>query len=829
MTGPPIVTGLTEDEARRRLAVDGPNELPTAGPRRPWRIALEILREPMFGLLLAGGAIYVALGDLLGGIVLLVFASLSVSISVVQEIRSERVLDALRAMTSPRALVIRDGRRRRIPGREVVRGDVVLVAEGDRVPADGVLLEERDLLVDESMLTGESIAVAKQVGRLETEEMVRPGGENLSAIFSGSLVVRGTGVALVHATGPAAEIGRIGKSLASIDSATPRLSRETRRLVRLFALAGVTASVAAAVIYGLLRGSWLEAALAGIALGMSMLPEEFPLVLAVFMTMGAWRISQARVLTRRAAAIEALGAATVLCADKTGTLTQNRMSVAECVPATGLDAQQLLQWAALACAPEAFDPMDRAISQAAKPGADGRSLVRSYALSSNLLAVTQVWRLPELSSLLVAAKGAPEAIIELCHLDPEQAATIRSAIEELAKRGIRVLGVAHAEVSEGPLPETARGYALQWAGLVGLADPLRPEVPAAIAECRAAGIRVVMITGDYAATAQAIARSAGLMDASVVTGPELSRLSGAELAKRLAAVGVFARILPEQKLRIVQALQAGGEVVAMTGDGVNDAPSLKQADIGVAMGGRGTDVAREASSIVLLDDDFTSVVRTVRLGRRIYDNLCKAMGYIIAVHVPIAGIALLPLLTGLPLVLLPVHIAFLEMIIDPVCSIAFEAEHEEPDIMKRPPRAPDARLFSASLLASSMAQGVAALLATSAVYLFAVWRGLPEEDVRVLSFFTLVLSNLSLVIANRSYRGHPFDFVVGRNPVLLGIHLLTAVVLVFVVLLPQARTLFGFGVLHADDAVIVALAVGALGLALALIRPLRGVQDRRRI
>jgi Ca2+-transporting ATPase len=783
----------------------------------------------MFGLLLAGGAIYVALGDLLGGVVLLVFASLSVSISVVQEIRSERVLDALRAMTSPRALVIRDGERRRIPGREVVRDDVVLVSEGDRVPADGMLLEARDLLVDESMLTGESVAVAKRARRSDAEEIVRPGGDNLPVVFSGSLVVRGTGVALVQATGAAAEIGRIGKSLASIDSATPRLSQETRRLVRLFALAGVTASVAAAVIYGLLRGSWLDAALAGIALGMSMLPEEFPLVLAVFMTMGAWRISQARVLTRRAAAIEALGAATVLCTDKTGTLTQNRMSVAECVPATGLDAQRLLQWATLACAPEAFDPMDRAISQAAKPGADGRSLVRSYALSSNLLAVTQVWRLPELSSLLVAAKGAPEAIIELCRLDPSQAATIRTAVEELAGRGTRVLGVAHAEVTEAPLPETPRGYALQWAGLVGLSDPLRPEVPAAIAECRAAGIRVVMITGDYAATAQAIARNAGLSNDSVVKGSELSRLSDAELAGRVAAVGVFARILPEQKLRIVQALQANGEVVAMTGDGVNDAPSLKQADIGIAMGGRGTDVAREASSIVLLDDDFSSVVRTVRLGRRIYDNLCKAMGYIIAVHVPIAGIALLPLLTGLPLVLLPVHIAFLEMIIDPVCSIAFEAEHEEPDIMTRPPRAPDARLFSATLLVSSLVQGAAALLATSAVYLFAVQRGLPEEDVRVLSFFTLVLSNLGLVVANRSYRGHPFDFLVGRNPVLLGIHLLTAGLLVLVVLLPQARTLFGFGVLHADDVLTVALAVVALGLALALMRFFRRLPDRRRI
>ena len=810
--------GLSQSEAGRRLAADGPNELPAARPRSPGRIALEILREPMFALLLAGGVIYVAIGDRLGGAALLVFASLSVSISIVQQIRSERVLDALRAMTSPRALVIRDGKRQRIAGREVVRGDIVLVAEGDRVPADGLLLEARELLVDESMLTGESVAVAKRASRLDEDEVARPGGDNLPTVFSGSLVVRGTGIVLVKATGAAAEIGRIGKSLASIETVTPRLSVETGRLVRLFALAGVIATVLAVVIYGLLRGAWLDAALAGIALGMSMLPEEFPLVLAVFMTMGSWRISRARVLTRRATAIETLGAATVLCTDKTGTLTMNDMSVADCLPGESLDRRDLLRFAALACAPEGFDPMDRAIARAAEAAGDGRTLLRGYGLSPDLLAVTQVWHLPGQPRLLAAAKGAPEAIIALCRLDAAAAAPLRAAVEAMAKRGMRVLGIAHAELAEGPLPETPRGYAFRWAGLIGLADPLRPEVPDALAECHAAGIRVVMVTGDYPATAQAIARAAGLPHACVLTGSDLSRVSDAELASQVRTVSVFARILPEQKLRIVEALQANGEVVAMTGDGVNDAPSLKRADIGVAMGGRGTDVAREASSIVLLDDDFGSMVRTVRLGRRIYDNLRKAMGYIVAVHVPIAGIALLPLLTGLPFVLLPVHIAFLEMIIDPVCSIAFEAEHEEPDVMTRPPRAPAARLFSSSLLTSSLLQGVAALLATSAVYLLSVHRGLPEEEVRAMAFLTLVLSNLGLVIANRSYRGHPFDFLTGGNPVLLGIHLLTIVLLGLVLALPPARTLFGFGMMRPDHGLAVALAIVLLGLVLALIR-----------
>jgi Ca2+-transporting ATPase len=642
----------------------------------------------------------------------------------------------------------------------------------------------------------------------------------LPTIYSGSLVVRGSGVAEVHATGSNAEIGRIGKALASIDSTTPRLARETRRLVRVVAVGGLGASLAVAVLFGLLRGSWLDASLAGIALGMSMLPEEFPLVLAVFMTMGAWRISQARVLTRRAAAIEALGAATVLCTDKTGTLTENRMSVVEVVPAETTSAKQVLALGALASNPEGFDPMDRAILSAAGPSMEGRVLVRSYGLVPDLLAVTQVWRTAGEDALLVAAKGAPEAIMALCRLDPSAAAQVREKVETLARRGVRLLAVAVNEHAATPLPDTPRGFRLTWGGLIGLADPLRMEVPLAIAECHKAGIRVIMITGDYPATAQAIARSAGFANDAVLSGADLSQMPDEVLAARVNHLGVFARISPDQKLRIVRALQANGGVVAMTGDGVNDAPSLKAADIGIAMGGRGTDVAREASSIVLLDDDFGSIVHTIRLGRRIYDNLRKAMGYILAVHVPIAGMALLPLLTGWPLVLYPLHIAFIEMIIDPVCSIAFEAEHEEPDLMRRPPRSPDAQLFSSTMLLRSLLQGTLALLAVAAVYVLAVQQGLPDEDVRALSFFTLVLANLVLILANRSFRGHPLDFLVGGNPVLLGIYGVTGALLALSVAWPPARSLFGFGPLHFDDLAVVAAAIGSLGLVLVLLRRL---------
>ena len=828
-----MLQGLDESEARRRLIAEGANELPAAARRTPLHIVAEVLREPMFALLIGAAVVYLLLGDLLEGAVLLLFASLSVTISVVQETRSERVLDSLRAMTSPRALVVREGQRKRIPGREVVRGDLAIVAEGDRVPADAILVDATDLLVDESLLTGESAAVHKRARHSPEETSGPPGGDNLPGIYSGSLVVGGLGIAEVHATGPQAEIGRIGKALAGIDTATPRLAIQTRRLVRIFAIVGLGACAITVGMYAFLRGSWLDASLAGIALGMSMLPEEFPLVLTVFMTMGAWRISRARVLTRCSAAIEALGSATVLCTDKTGTLTENRMSVVALAasetaveqPAISdrrLPAEILtvLRIAAMASAPEGIDPMDRAIRSAAATPSTHATLVRRYALTPDLLAVTQVWQMPGGDALAVSAKGAPEAIIGLCGLKDADANCIRQTVESLATKGVRVLGVAKAAHGTGPLPERPRDFAFSWVGLIGLADPLREAVPGAVAQCRAAGIRVVMITGDYPATAGAIAKSAGIDHDLVVTGAEIAGLSDTALAQRVKETSIFARVVPEQKLRIVKALQSNGEVVAMTGDGVNDAPSLKAADIGIAMGGRGTDVAREASSIVLMDDDFGSIVQTIRLGRRIYDNLRKAMEYIVAVHIPIAGMALLPLLTGLPMVLHPLHIAFIEMIIDPACSIVFEAEREEEDLMRRSPRPRTAELFSPAMIAWSVLQGVLTFAVVAAVFLLTALAGLPPEDIRALSFFTLVLANLALIFVNRSRRGFSTDFLRGDNPVMLGIATLTLAFLALSVSWQPARVLFGFGPLHADDLGMIALAVGLLTAALLALKPL---------
>ncbi|UWU87403.1 cation-translocating P-type ATPase [Bradyrhizobium yuanmingense] len=833
--------GLSETEARARLAADGPNELPRPERRSPLRIVVEVLREPMLLLLLCGGLIYLVLGDLKEALILLAFGAMSIVITVMQETRTERVLEALRDLTSPRALVVRDGARRRIAGREVVQGDLLVLGEGDRVPADAALVEARDLQIDESLLTGESVPVRKKTADKIKVAAHRPGGEDQPFVYSGSLVVRGEGLALVEATGPRSEIGKIGLSLRGLQAEPPRLQQQTARLVRLCFLGGTIISLAAIVLYGVSRGDWLQALLAGVAIGMSMLPEEFGVVLTVFMAMGAWRISQARVLTRRAAAIEVLGSATVLCTDKTGTLTQNQMSVAELrlldgarlrAEASGPDQvgrefAELARCGALASSPEPFDPMEKALHSFARgvlrdgDAMDGeRTLVRTYGLRPELLAMTQVWRTAGAADLIACAKGAPEAIARLCRLNEADREAVQAAVGAMAKVGLRVLGMAVAVCDEASLPASQEAFVFRFVGLVGLADPLRPHVPEAVRECRSAGIRVIMITGDYPATAMAIGLQAGLDITEVATGEQVKLAEDSELEALVRKVNVFARVLPEQKLRIVQALKRSGEIVAMTGDGVNDAPSLKAAHIGIAMGGRGTDVAREASSIVLLDDDFSSIVASIRLGRRIYDNLRKAMAFIFAVHVPIAGLALLPLVFGLPLVLGPVHIAFLELIIDPVCSLVFEAEREERDVMKRPPRRADAELFSWPLIAWSVLQGTMAFALIAVIFVAALRSGLPPEEARTLAFIALVVCVLALVLVNRSFSASFLSAFFRPNAALLWIFLLIALVLATALFWPPASGLFRFGPLHLDD-LMITLGAGLLVLtALELLKPI---------
>ena len=827
--------GLSPAQVEAAMAEHGPNELPKAGKRSMFKIIGEVVREPMLALLLIGGLAYLLLGNLAEALILLAFATFSVAVTAIQETRTENVLDALRDLSAPRALVVRNGERVRIAGRDVVTGDLLVLEQGDRVAADATLHEASDLQIDESLLSGESLPVTKlEVASAASGVDHRPGGDAQPFVYSGSLVVRGSGMAVVDATGARSEIGKIGASLATLDTEAPRLRTETARIVKLCAIGGAIVAVAVVLLYALTRGGWIDAVLAGIAIGMAMLPEEFPVVLTIFLAMGAWRIGQAGVLTRRAAAIETLGSATVLCTDKTGTLTENRMQVAELWLPTGEKAvlatdtplpkalAALVATSVRASAIDPVDPMEVAIHAAqTQPATDAAAkLVHGYGLRPELLVVANVWEGPAKPGVFaVAAKGAPEAVAELCRLSPDERASLVAAVDSMASRGIRVLGVAAAETSDKAWPETPRGFAFTLVGLIGLADPLRASVPAAVAECRSAGIRVVMITGDHAVTARAIAAQAGIADGDVLTGADMAGLDDEQLAERLKSVTVFARIMPEQKLRIVTAFKARGEITAMTGDGVNDAPSLKAAHIGIAMGKRGTDVAREASAIVLIDDDFGAIVTAIALGRRIYDNIRKAMAFIFAVHVPIAGLALLPLILGLPLLFGPIHIALLEMVIDPVCALVFEAERAEKDIMRRKPRAATERLFSWRMIGWSVTQGGLAFAMLAALFLTATTRGMHEGEIRALTFFALVAMILALILINRSFSTSLTEALGQRNTALL--YVFGAIVLITAIILfvPAVQTILRFEHLRGVDLAIAAALGGLLFLLLELLKP----------
>jgi len=818
---PAEAQGLSAAAAAERLAADGPNVLDSGHHRSLLAIALDTAGEPMFALLLAAGSLYLVLGNLQEGLTLLGCVLATLGLTLFQEGRTERAIEALRELSSPRALVIRDGQPQRIAGRDVVSGDVMRLNEGDRIPADALLIDSPGLQVDESLLTGEAVPVSKRAAVGEPAP-ARPGGDDSPHLYASTLVVQGQGLARVTATGPRTEVGRIGKALEDLASEPSPLTLQTRKLVRTLALLAFVLSLLLVLVQGLMRGNWLEALLAGIALAMAILPEEYPVVLTVFPALGAWRLSRSGVLTRRLTAIETLGATSVLCSDKTGTLTQNRMTVTRLVAGgTAMDAQielrdwqanglpeafhTLIEYSILASVTDAFDPMEQAFHRLGQQMLSGTEhlhrewqLVQAYALTPQLRAMSHVWRAPDGGAQVVAAKGAPEAVVDLCHLDETTRAQIATQVDALAAQGLRVLAVARGRFEGKAWPAEEHDFDFDFLGLLGLADPLRNEIPAAVRECQEAGIRVLMITGDYPATALAIAAQAGLSThpsaGEVLSGDEMDPLSDAQLRERLAHTHVCARIAPAQKLRIVQALKAAGEVVAMTGDGVNDAPALRAAHVGVAMGQRGTDVAREAAAIVLLDDNFASIVRAVRLGRRIFDNLRKSMSYLLAVHVPIAGLALLPVLLGWPSVLFPTHIAFLELVIDPACSLAFENEPAEPDLMNRPPRDTRAPLFNAAMIGQAMLQGLGALALLLLGYGWALQMH-DEPTARAVAFVALVASNLALIFANRSNDAPVWRALRTPNATLWTVAGAAVALLLLVTEWPAAATLLRFSAL----------------------------------
>ncbi|HMM56337.1 MAG TPA: cation-translocating P-type ATPase [Rudaea sp.] len=823
--------GLDSEEAARRLAAHGANVLPGSTPRSLFAIAAGVLFEPMFLMLLGAGALYLALGDRAEAMFLLSFVFVVIGITLVQERRTQRALESLRDLSAPRALVIRDGRELRIPGREVVVGDLLVLHEGDRIAADA-LLKDGHVDVDESLLTGESVAVTRLAGTPSAR------------LCASTVVTKGVGIAQVDAIGADTAVGRIGQALASTSEVPSGLQLSSRRLIRNLSIGGL----ALASVYCLLNWLWdgrtlLESLLAGIALTMAILPEEIPVILTVFLALGAWRISQRRVLTRRVPAVEALGAITLLAADKTGTLTRNRMQVAELSidddvfrdeSATDLPEpfHALVEFALLATPADPFDPMETAIQSFGLRWLEGTEHVHAqwspefeYALSPDILAMTLAYRGDAQRQYVLATKGAPEAVIDLCHLPADERTSILARVERMAEHGLRVLGVARGDWQGTQPPRSQHDFDFRFLGLVGFVDPPRPEVPAAIAECRAAGIRVVMMTGDHPATARAIARQVGLSErADVVSGAEIDALNDAQLRERLRQADLCARLQPVQKLRLVQVLRAGGEVVAMTGDGVNDAPALKAADVGIAMGERGTDVAREAAALVLLDDSFASIVAAIRQGRRIYDNIGSATRFVFAVHMPIIALTLVPALLHWPTLLMPVHIVLLELLIDPACSIVFEAEPESADIMKRPPRPTSATPFAAVSLVHAVIQGLGVALILLLGHGLLQGAGFDAAQSRSAVFIALVCGVLLLILANRD-RARPLLARTGvANPWLPRMAAGVALMLALVLWVPFLREVMRLAIPHASAA---AAALAMTGVMLVWLEFQRVIVRRR--
>ena len=815
--------GLSQSEASALLETEGLNELPSQKKQSAFSLFIKIIKEPMFILLISAGIIYLFMGDITDALMLIVAIVVVISITFYQEKKTERTLDALKDLSSPKALVIRDGEQKKIIGKEVVRGDIVIIMEGDRVPADGVALCCENLSIDESLLTGESIPVRKSDwdGK-QTESNI--GGDDSPFVYSGSLVVSGRAVIEINKIGIKTEMGKIGKSLETIKEEDTLLHKETSKIVRYAAAIAILLCLFVVLFYVFVKGDALQGILSGLTLGMAIIPEEFPVVLIIFLTLGAWRISKKNVLARRPAAIETLGAATVLCVDKTGTLTFNKMelntlylnnsffeldeSLSKVIPN---EFNELLEYGLLANKKEPFDPLEKEIKRVGDFYLKNSnyknikwSIFKEYPLSKELLVISNIWKSEGTDDYIIASKGAPEAIIDICHLGEKEKEDILKIVLEMSHKGLRVLGVAKGVAKKSELPVNQHDLDFQFIGLIGFIDSFRPSVPAAIKESYEAGMRVIMITGDYPGTAQFVARKIGIKNPeNFITGLMLDKMDEKELAEKIKNVNIFARIVPEQKLKIIDALKVNNEIVVMTGDGVNDAPALKSAHIGIAMGKRGTDVAREASALILLDDDFSSIVSAVSLGRRIYDNLKRAMGYLLAVHVPIAGMSVLPLLFGYPVVLFPAHVAFMELIIDPACSTVFEGEKGAKNIMSRSPRSLHESIFNKKTVLLSLLQGFMILAATFFLFFYAIKTGRTEEEARSFSFASLVLSNLFLISVNLSWHKGIFKIIKEANKVFFFVFFGTLFSLLAVLYIPYFSHLFHLASINLNDFIMV--------------------------
>ncbi|WP_455794104.1 cation-translocating P-type ATPase [Clostridium butyricum] len=746
--------GLNSEEVEKLQKKYGMNELVIQEKPNMLKKFLGVFKEPMFLLLLIAATVYFLLGAPKDGAIMLVFVGFVASITFIQEWKTEKTMNALKDLTSPKVNTLRNGKNILIKSTELVPGDVVFLSEGERIPADCIVLEPSNFSVDESILTGESEYVMK-VSTTQSEKSTDYWKKDI--LYAGTLCVFGKCTAIVKFTGINTEYGKIGKAISEAKDEPTPLQKKVSILVKNIAIAGVILCISVMVASYFYSFDILNSRLSGISLAMAIIPEEFPVVLTVFLSMGAYRLAKNNTLMRKISAVETLGSATVLCVDKTGTITQNKMKVKSIYSDGGifnnedLKNQELSDLMVLSCEKDPYDPMEKAILEAAN--LSQLETVYKYDLSKKIAFDSKTKRMANIyikdNKYYVAVKGSAETVLGLCNLDKQTMDEINIEIDKMASNGLRVLALADCTSEE--VYEDLECYELTFKALVGLQDPPKEGVEEAIKLCKKAGIRVVMITGDYSKTAMAIGEEIGLkFTDKVIVGNEIDSLSENELCEVVKSCDVFSRVIPEQKMKIVKALKKNGEIVAMTGDGVNDAPALKSADIGIAMGKRGTEVAKEAADMILMDDNFTTIVKSVKDGRRVYDNIRKAMVYILIIHIPIAAMAMFAPLFNLPPLLLPMHIMLLELIIDPTCSIVFEGEPAEANIMENHPRSPQEPLLTRSLTIKVVLQGIIMFLAAFMPFHYMIDLGISSEYARSFSLINFIVANVTLVLVNRS-------------------------------------------------------------------------------
>lgn len=747
--------GLTDEEVRIAQNKYGKNQLIPTKKESLFLKILEVLKEPMFLLLLVAAVIYFILGEPQDGIVMLVFVSGIISIDVIQEWKTDKTLSALKNLSAPHITVIRNSVEKSINSEELVPNDLMIITEGVKIPADGEVLVANDLCVDESSLTGEAEGVWKCTDDSNGNDYWRR-----DYCYAGTLVTQGRGIVRVNKIGKDTEYGKIGVNIAEAPDIPTPLQKQTGKLVKICATIAAVLFVLVCIItyFNLpdynLKERVIESILSGITLAMAMIPEEFPVILTVFLSMGAWRLAKKNSLVRKLPSVETLGAISVLCVDKTGTITMNKMALKESWALKDIDELDVTM--GMACETEPYDPMEQAMLKYCEDKGISKEklfkgrLVTEYSFTNEKKMMGHVWECDGVIS--VRAKGSPEKILDICLLSEDEKKKVEEKMYEMSSKGLRVIGVGKMIVNNGDIPKSLEECKLEFLGLIGLQDPPREGIKDDIKMCLDAGIRVVMITGDNGITASSIAKEVGIPHSEgVITGEELNKMDDEELNKRIKDVSIFSRVVPEHKMRIVKAFKEIGEVVAMTGDGVNDAPALKYADIGIAMGKRGSEVSREAADLILLDDNFSTIVDTVKDGRRIYDNIRKAIGYVFVIHIPIAFASLLAPLLGISassLLLLPVHVVLLELLIDPTCSIVLERQPAESDIMNRKSRDSREGILTSKVLVKSIIQGLVLFAASFGAYYYYLDSSI--ELARSMGLAIIMISNLLLVQVNSS-------------------------------------------------------------------------------